>query len=138
MARLRKGGGVLDRLTADVLRGIGLGFALGVLYMLAFAPAQQGGNSPLLAQELPGWHEQQSATAAAAADDANGGGGDDCSACLDSLHDCLSTRHDAAWVEDHDRLRQAENDALQRNLDNTARELRHLKRDINAKKRCAC
>ena len=64
------------------------------------------------------------------------GGGDDCNACLDSLHDCLSTRHDDAWVTEHDRLRQAENEKLAREIDFTARELRHLKRDVKSGKAC--
>ena len=116
-----------------------------MIYMIAL-PGERPGP---LARELPGYYEQQQqlsrqAGGAAVADDADtavvnaAGGGDDCSACLDSLHDCLSTRHDAAWVEEHDRLRQRENDNLSRDLDVTARELRHLKRDVKAGRAMGC
>ena len=146
MPSRRSSGGArgLDRLTADVLRGVAVGFALGVCYMIAL-PSERPGP---LARELPGYYEQQQqlsrhneAGAVADADTAvvnAAGGGDDCSACLDSLHDCLSTRHDAAWVEEHDRLRQRENDNLSRDLDVTARELRHLKRDVKAGRAMGC
>jgi len=135
MPRRKQSPSLADRLTADVLRGIAIGFALGIAYMIAFAPAE--GPSPLIARELPGLAEQQQLRATMV----DGGvgaidGGDDCNACLDSLHDCLSTRHDDAWVTEHDRLRQAENEKLAREIDFTARALRHLKRDVKSGKAC--